>query len=62
MKTVYKDSCGSYSITVKSDGTAVLKCSNAYGKRWHSKEYKTESGAKIALAKLCGGMPSKVNG
>ena len=62
MKTVYKDSCGNYSITIQSDGTAVLKCSNAYGKRWYNKEYKTESGAKIALSRLCGGMPSKVNG
>lgn len=60
MKTIYKDSCGSYSITVNYDGTAILKCSNVYGKRWYNKEYKTENGAKIALSRLCGGMPTRL--
>jgi len=60
MKTIYKDGCGSYSITVNYNGTATLKCSNVYGKRWHNKEYKNERGAKIALSRLCGGLPSKL--
>ena len=56
----YKDSCGTYSISEHTDGICVLKCSNAYGERWYNKNYKTFSGAKIALAKLCGGMPKQV--
>lgn len=60
-KAIYKDCCGTYSITVKSDGTAVLKCSNVYGQRWHDKTYKSEKSAKIALGKLCGGLPAKLN-
>ena len=60
MKTIYKDSCGSYSITVKNTGKVVLKCRDSYGNLWHERDYKNERGAKIALARLCGGMPNKV--
>lgn len=59
-KQLYKDCCGTYSITVFFNGKANLKCCDCYGKKWHDKDYKTRRGAEIALARFCGGMPRKI--
>lgn len=60
-KLLYKDSCGSYSITEHRDGTATLRCRNSVnGYLDHKKDYKTVRGAKTALSRYCGGMPRKV--
>lgn len=62
MKTVYKDSCGSYSITTHKDGTATLRCRN--GSNYNldvNKVYKSEQGAKRALSRYCDGMPPRVS-
>lgn len=62
MKLIYKDYCGSYSITEHTDGTATLKCrNNSNNNLDHNKTYKTTHGAKIALGKYCGGMPKQAN-
>lgn len=60
MKIYYKDYCGTYSITLNSDGSARLRCHNG-GKLQVNKTYKSLHGAKIALGKWCGGMPIRIN-
>lgn len=57
----YKDCAGTYRIRVHSSGRAHLSCSDYRGNRWYFKTYKTERGAKIALGRLCGGMPTLYN-
>lgn len=60
MKTYYKDGCGTYSIEEHRDGTATLRCRNSSNYNLDvNKIYKTVKGAKIALARYCGGMPSE---
>ena len=60
MKTYYKDSCGTYSIEEHNDGTATLRCRNSSNYNLDvKKNYKSAQGAKIALARYCGGMPNK---
>lgn len=62
-KTIYKDGCGSYSITEHSDGTATLRCRNNVNNHLDvNKDYKSVRGAKTALARYCGGMPKEVKG
>lgn len=62
MKTIYKDGCGSYSITEHKDGTATLRCRNAANNNLDvNKKYASVRGAKSALSKYCGGLPSRVN-
>ena len=61
MKIVYKDGCGSYSITTQKDGTAILRCRNSSNSNLdYKKTYKSEVSAKRALSRYCGGMPYKV--
>lgn len=61
MLKIYVDSCGTYSIKIHRDGTASLVCRNNSNNRIdHIKRYKNETGAKIALARYCGGMPKEV--
>ncbi len=61
MKKLYKDYCGTYSVTEHRDGTATLRCRNCVTHTLDFiKTYKTVKGAKIALAKYCGGMPDEV--
>lgn len=56
MKKYFKDFYGcSASITIKASGTAVLKVSDSYGKRFWNKEHKSERGARCAMAKLSDG-------
>lgn len=63
MKTIYKDYCGSYSITEHQDGTATLRCRNNSNYTLDiCKKYNTVRGAKQALARYCGGMPTQVKG
>lgn len=57
-KTKYTDSLGVYIITVYNDGTARLRCFYA-GKWRENKVYKSEKGAKRALSRICGGMPTR---
>lgn len=60
MTTYYYDYCGTYSIKVHRDGSATLRCRNAVaGTLDLNQKYKSEKGAKIALARYCGGMPTK---
>ena len=62
MTTVYKDGCGSYSITEHKDGTATLRCrNNANYNLDVNKKFATVRGAKAALSRYCDGMPEKVN-
>ena len=62
MKTVYKDYCGSYSITEHRDGTATLRCRNSANNHLDvNKRYKTVRGAQSALGRYCGGMPTKLD-
>lgn len=61
MKLVYKDYCGSYSITTHRNGTATLRCrNNANGKLDVNKNYNTVKSAKSALSRYCGGMPQQI--
>lgn len=56
----YYDCCGVYTITKRrNDGRYLVKHRLANRPDIVSKvgEYSTERGAKIALAKYCGGMP-----
>lgn len=63
MKLIYKDYCGSYSITKCADGSAVLRCRNsANGHLDLNKRYSTINGAKRALSRYCGGMPKLIKG
>lgn len=60
MKTYYKDGCGTYSIEEHYDGTATLRCRNSSNCNLDvEKPYKSVKGARIALAKYCGGMPQE---
>ncbi len=62
MKAIYKDYCGSYSITEHRDGTATLRCRNSVNNHLDvNKRYNSVKGAQIALSIYCGGMPDKVN-
>jgi len=61
MKTIYKDSCGSYSITEHADGSATLRCRNSANNHLDvNKKYKNIAGARRALSRYCDGMPSTV--
>ena len=61
MKKVYKDACGSYSITTHGDGTATLRCRNSANNNLDvNKQYKNTMSAKRALSLYCGGMPSEI--
>lgn len=61
MKKVYKDSCGSYSITTRNDGSAILRCRNNSNNHLDvNKQYKSTVGAIRALSRYCGGMPSEL--
>lgn len=63
MKIFYKDGCGTYSIEGHKDGTATLRCRNSSNYKLDvKKDYKTVQGAKIALSRYCGGMPSTQGG
>ena len=60
MKTYYKDRYGTYSIEEHYDGTATLRCRNSSnGNLDVETTYKSVKGAKIALARYCGGMPAE---
>lgn len=59
-KIIYKDYCGSYSITEHRDGTATLKCRNNVNHHLDvNKKYNSVDGAKRALSRYCDGMPSE---
>lgn len=61
-KIIYKDYCGSYSITEHRDGTATLRCRNCANHNLDvNKTYTTVDGAKRALSRYCDGMPSRLN-
>lgn len=61
MKLIYKDCCGSYSITPHKDGTATLRCrNNANGHLDVNKDYQSVDGAKRALSRYCDGMPQQI--
>lgn len=61
MKIIYKDYCGSYSITEHRNGTATLRCrNNANNHLDVNKVYVSVRGAKVALSRYCGGMPLEV--
>lgn len=56
----FRDCCGTYSIHIKRNKSAVV---------WHSYNgmlrikvgvYKNERGARIGLAKYCGGLPTEI--
>lgn len=62
MKTIYKDPFGSYSITEHANGAATLRCRNCISNTLdYNKTYNNVRGARIALAKYCGGMPSQID-
>lgn len=53
MTIFYKDSYGcTAKIVIGKDGKAWLTMSTPSGKRFHSREYKTKHGAKVALGRL----------
>lgn len=61
MKIIYKDFYGTYSITQRRDGTAILRCRKASNGNLNVfKKYKTVQGAKRALSMYCDGMPFEI--
>lgn len=61
-KLIYRDSCGSYSITAHKDGTATLRCRNSANYNLDvNKRYKSVLCAKRALSRYCDGMPELVS-
>lgn len=60
MKILYKDECGTYSITVHTDKTATVR-HNYKGAILFKKEYVGLDGAKRALSRYCGGMPKQIS-
>ena len=56
----YKDFCGLYNIVEHSDGKcAVYHFTN--GKSYRIKNYNSLKGARIGLARYCGGMPHRID-
>lgn len=59
-KLTYKDYCGTYRLIQHRDGTVTV-LHTYHGQNFNVGKYKSLKGAKIGLAKYCGGMPEKVN-
>ena len=57
----YKDFIGYYKIVTRRAGTATAyHLLTRYGMTKRIGNYKTEKGARIGLARYCGGMPQEV--
>ncbi len=56
----FRDSCGYYSILENKSNGRCLVYHYIYGKKYKVGNYKTIKGARIGLARYCGGLPYKL--